>query len=393
MRVASLGALFGVAIALLALRFAPRPAAAPATDRDDEAIAGALLPEDRGALREIELHYVASLEPIVADTYRDFLRAIDPRVTIDAIVPRGDRARFEAFFASTDPSLLARTRVVEVDGPITVWSKDRALVAAPERVADRTTLVVPLPPDPKWAERANDWATIGALARANPDRFVVRELPLAFDAGDFAVAGDRVIVDPNLWDKNRGRSSRTESPEAVRALVESLLGRDVTLLGASPGDVPRHHMAMYMTPLPSKDAPSGVLVGDPSLAKALLPKDWSPGVASTDSGDPLVPDFSAESQARFDRAARDLASAGFAVTRVPVVPFDDKTYITYTNGVFESRGDTRTAYVPQYGVPALDDAARRAYVVRGWNVVPVRVRAAWPYHGTLGCLVNVMARD
>jgi len=49
------------------------------------------------------------------------------------------------------------------------------------------------------------------------------------------------------------------------------------------------------------------------------------------------------------------------VERIPVVPFDDKTYITYTNGVYETRGALKLAYVPQYGIAALDVTARSKY--------------------------------
>jgi hypothetical protein len=384
------GVALGLVVALAALRFAPRHDAKPPEVGDR--IAGTLLPEDRGAIREVALHYVASLEPLVADTYRDFLLGLGPNVAIDAIVQRGDREAWEHFVREVAPAIADHAKVVEVDGPLTVWSKDRALVVGPDATAPRTTLVVPLKPDPKWEQRLHDWGTIPALAAAMPDRFVVRELPLEFDAGDFAVTKDRVIIDANLWGKNRGKSPRTATAESTRALVQSLFGKETVLLGAEPGDVPRHHLAMYMASLPSRGGHT-MLVGDPAAARALLPPGWTPGVDSTDTGDPLVPDFGPETVARFERAAADLAKAGFDVVRVPVVPFDDKTYITYTNGVFEVRGGIWVAYVPIYGISALDDVARRVYERLGWKIVPVRVSTAWPYHGTVGCLVNVLVRS
>jgi len=80
-----------------------------------------------------------------------------------------------------------------------VWSKDRALVLA----APRTQLTVPLRPDPKWRERFNDWATLSAVARAMPETYLVNEVPLEYDAGDFAVTGDQIVVDVNLLVKNQ----------------------------------------------------------------------------------------------------------------------------------------------------------------------------------------------
>ena len=59
---------------------------------------------------------------------------------------------------------------------------------------------------------------------------------------------------------------------------------------------------------------------------------------------------------RFDRAARELEAEGFRVVRIPNVPLDDKTYLAYTNGVYEVRGGRQVAYVPAYDVPELDRA-------------------------------------
>jgi hypothetical protein len=80
------------------------------------------------------------------------------------------------------------------------------------------------------------------------------------------------------------------------------------------------------------------------------------------------------------------------VVRIPTVPFDDKTYFAYTNGVYETRGGRRFAWVPSFGVPAIDDAARAVYEGLGWSVVPVSVRSLYAQHGTIGCVVNVLAR-
>ena len=78
--------------------------------------------------------------------------------------------------------------------------------------------------------------------------------------------------------------------------------------------------------------------------------------------------------------------------RVPNVPFDEKTYLTYTNGVYESFGGRRIAYMPTYEEPKLDEAAIEVYERLGWEVRPIRVRRLIPHHGTIGCLVNVVGR-
>jgi len=135
-----------------------------------------------------------------------------------------------------------------------------------------------------------------------------------------------------------------------------------------------------------------VLVGDPAAARGLLGADFTPGETSAETDAPLRADFTPPTLARFERAAAELAAAGYRVQRIPNVPFDDKTYISYTNAVFDVRDGARVVYLPVYDLPALDDAAKRIYERLGWQVRPVRVRKVYPQHGTIGCLVNVLRR-
>jgi hypothetical protein len=386
------GVVLGLALTFAVLRLLPRaPLSKPATVAP--ALAGYLLPEDTGSIDELLFMYVPELEPLVASSYEDFLMALDPATRLVAVVPKAsDSGRapgapaLAAFLARIDPSgaLARRTRVVEAKGPITVWSKDRALVLSPT-TGQRTTFVIPVPPDPRWRERTNDWATLAAVATRDPDRYFVHELPLEFDAGDFAVTADRIIVDDNLFTKNKARGIK--STGELTELLRKLFARDVLLLGSGDGDVPRHHMSMYMAPLGDV-----VLVGDPRAGRDLLGADYSPGELSPDSGEPFRADFSQPMLDRYDRAVGDLAAAGYRVERVPTVPFDDKTYIAYTNGIYETRAGKKIAYVPEYGISQLDDVARLVYEKLGWEVRRVRVRAAYPFHGTIGCLANVLAR-
>jgi hypothetical protein len=390
------GGVLGIAVALAVIRLAS-PGKGPPPPTPSTRLAGGVLREDAGALGEILVHYVPRLEGLVADAYADFLGTLDPATAVVVVVPKPEagagpavapRDRWGALAARIDPSgkLAARARVVEVDGPISVWSKDRALVMAPDAAAPRTGLVIPVPPDPRWKERANDWRTLAQVAEAMPERFYVRQLPLEFDAGDFDVAGDGVLVDDNLVTKNRPRG--VGDVGELRTLLQGMLGRPVAVLGAADGDVPRHHMSMYMAALDGGVA----LVGDPRAAMALVGRDWAPGESDPDTGDPLRADFSDAMIARFDRAAADLAAAGWRVVRIPEVPFLDKTYMAYTNGVYETRAGARVAWMPTFAMPELDARARAVYESLGWTVRPVRARAMYPLHGTIGCLVNVLSR-
>jgi hypothetical protein len=389
-------------------------AKAPPPPAPSHRLAGGVLREDTGALDEVLVHYVPKLEPLVAGAYGAFLGTLSPSTRVVAVVPQeapedppapAPHESLAALLARIDPSgaLAARTRVVDAKGPISVWSKDRALVLAPEGgaagarddgaagAAPRTALAIPAPPDPRWVERSNDWRTLAQVASTMPERFYVRQLPLDFDAGDFDVAGDEVLVDDNLVTKNRARGVRDVAE--LRRVVETALGRPVVVLGRADGDVPRHHMSMYMAALDGRVA----LVGDPRAARAIVGDAFAPGEVDPDTGEPLRADFSDAMVARFDLAARELTAAGWRVVRVPEVPFLDKTYMAYTNGVYETRRDgagvaEKIAWVPMFDVPALDASARAVYEGLGWRVIPVPARGLYAFHGTIGCLVNVLAR-
>lgn len=350
---------------------------------------GSIVGDDRGPLQEVLMHYVPELEGLFADAYRDFLGTLPSETHLIMVMRNGTRERFESFARRIDPSgaLLARTRVLEIDVPLGLWSKDRALVLSPsaENAAAKTKLLVPPRPRPGESSRAADWDIVPAVAAQLP-KFEMKQLPLAFDAGDFAVSGPRIVFDANLFARNRSRGYR--SAEELRSRLTSLVSRDAVMLGREPGDVPRHHMSMYMALLGNGMA----LVGDPQAGARIVGRDYVPGEGSAETGAPLRADFSDETTSRFERAATDLTAAGFRVTRIPTVAFDDKTYFAYTNGIYETRAGTNVAWVPQFGERALDDAARAVYEQLGFRVIPVFVRALYTQHGTIGCLVNVLAR-
>jgi len=365
-------------------------AAASAARPQPLSASGSVVADDAGPLREILMHYVPELEPIFAASYRDFLGGLSPETRVVLVLRRGARPRLDAFLARIDRerALAPRTRFIEVDTPLGIWSKDRALVLEPrDAVAGaRTELVIPPRPKPGEGSRPADWDIIPALATAMPEAFAVHQLPIAFDAGDFAVAGTRVLFDVNLFARNRSRGFHT--PQELRDRMRAIIGRDVVMLGKEPGDVPRHHMSMYMALLDGGTA----LVGDPEAGARLVGRDYIPGESSPESGQLLRADFSPATTGRFEHAAADLAAAGFRVVRIPTVPFDDKTYFAYTNGVYETRSGKHVAFVPSFDVPAIDDAARAVYEQLGWSVIPVAVRDVYTQHGTIGCLVNVLRR-
>lgn len=382
------GVLGSVVGALLALAIVT--CVGDAVDPEPESPGPSPLPEADGAITEIAMHWSPEFRTVVWEAYTDFWAALPAGVRLQLVTPEGfPRASQEELLreiSARNADLARNVEWVRTPGPITTWSKDRALVA--RAAAGRPTeLLVPPEPDPKWLQRRNDWRSVRALAESSGGRFRMVSAPFDFDAGDFVVTDREVIVGANLLAKNARRDIR--DVQELRRRLEAWLKRPVLVLGNRPEDVPDHHLAMTMTPLVG----NVVLVGDPRAAQALVGKDFEPGARSPDTGQPLVADFSPETVARFDRLASDLEKAHYQVVRIPNVPFDAKTYLTYTNGVYEVRDGKRIAYLPHYGVRALDEAASKVYRDLGWTIQPIRVRRVFPYHGTIGCLVNVLSRS
>jgi hypothetical protein len=386
-KLAAAGILFGAILALAAIVLAGRRPMKP----NAELLVAPILPEADRPIEQVLMHYVPSQDALIDETYTDFLRALPNEAAVVFMVAQGlsadETGILNRRLATIDPSgqLARRTRVVQTPGPITTWSKDRALVT--ERPKGQAAwIVAPSEPSRQWQQRYNDWGTVRSFAEASEGEFRAKVAPFDFDAGDFIIDGDTMIVDTNLLEKNRHRG--IANSVELRRRLSAWFRTKVLVLGEEPGDTPRHHIAMYMTPLQR----GTVLVGDPRLAREIVSDTYRPGEISSDSNDDLQPDFSPEMQARFDQAADALKAAGYQVERIPNLPFDHKTYYSYTNGVFEVRGGERIAYMPIYGHEALDQAARRTYEKLGWTVKPIRVRKVYKYHGTIGCLVNITKR-
>jgi len=156
----------------------------------------------------------------------------------------------------------------------------------------------------------------------------------------------------------------------------------VVFLGERDGDVPRHHIMMYLAPLGGRR----VLVGDVAWGLRLLDAEPAARGGLAVERDPAT-------AARFDFAARALAAAGFEVHRAPVVVLAGAgSYVTYTNALFASEAGRPVVYLPTYALPRLDGAAAALYRRLGYEVRPVDVAAIYRQNGSLGCLVNVLAR-
>ncbi len=355
------GALASVLVVMAAAAFAPRPPAPR------------LVPEDAsGHLRRIAIHYAPAMDGRVMPVWRELFAALPGDVEV--VVAVGKSADFDRLVGrlrADGVPHLARFRRVVVDRPITTWSRDRMAAL------DRGVLAPPRVQVASGA-RAGDWDAPFAIARAvygaEP-----RIAELVFEGGDLAASRSFVFADANLIGRNLGRGVATRAH--LEASLRRTFGQELVWLGDAPGDVPEHHIMMYMVPLDDHT----VLVGDARLGRRLA------GTAYGELGPD--PDFELHA-ARFDRAAAQLAARGFTVVRAPVVVLDGAgSYVTYTNALFDRDAGGPVVYLPTYDVPALDRAAAELYESLGARVVPIDVSTVYRLNGSLGCLVNVMARD
>ena len=337
-----------------------------------------IVPDTGGAFQHLVVHFDPRAEADVAPTYRDLFRAVQPTVRFSVLVHRAPHfTRFQALLRAWRIPRPERFEPVVVGRSITTWSRDRYTLLTQGR---RRVLLVRARPHHAIAARQNDWYAPLALARALGASTRVEIAPLVFDGGDLIATDRFVFATALLLDRNR--ESPLGDPDRLRAWLREHTGRDVVLLGSRPQDVPPHHIGMFLTPL----GRGTLLVGDPHAGLALLPSSAKL---------PLPVDLRPHTLRRFQRIAEAAKEAGFRVLPIPLVPLSDGvTYVTYNNAVLERRADGHLhAYVPQFGLPALDAAGRGAYERQGVVVHPIDVSRIYRHNGTVRCLVNVLRRS
>jgi len=320
-----------------------------------------LLAESEGAIRAVAFQYTRETAPFTLPPIKAFLAQVESETEVVAVCGNEDDAA-----AARRAYAECKLRTVVVGKPITGWCKDRFLVARGEPAP----LAYPKPSESGLATRTNDSLVAPALAAAYPKQFRTAQIPMDFDAGDILATGSHVIFSDSLWRKNG-------CPRGFRGTIERLFrGKTVWLRG-----VPDHHIGMYAAPLDGRVA----VVGDLEMGRRLWTKRMEARFGK--------PDFSRETVRGFASAAEQLRKAGYRLIRAPEIVLAPKVYITYTNGVFETRGSRRIVHMPLYGDATLDAAGRRAYESAGWEVRPIPVETVYRFRGTIGCLINVMERD
>jgi hypothetical protein len=324
--------------------------------------------------------------------WKQLFRVLPASVEVDVEV--AEAAHFERFLdllRGAGVGALGRFHPVVVGVSITTWSRDRYAARVDED--GEGSILAPPFLGSEFAGRTGDFRSPFAISAAlyGHEPQIAK---YAFEGGDLAATPRYLFADVNLVERNRGRG------RADRALLESRLrhdfGQELVWLGDATGDVPLHHIMMYLVPLDDRT----VAVGDERLALALL----DAAHVDRDSLD-LDPDVETHIR-RLDHAAELVAARGFHVVRFPALVLEGgRTYVTYTNAVFDRAGrqtndqlihdvkpDQRIVYLPTYDLPVLDDEAARLYASLGYAVRRIDVAPIYHRNGSLGCLVNVISR-
>lgn len=333
-----------------------------------------LVAEDASApLSRIAIHYAPAADRVALGVWRQLFAALPGSIEVDVEVTKhADFERLHRLLEQEHAPNLGRMHEVVVGQPITTWSRDR--YAALVDGDGHGSILAPPRVETPFRARAGDMQSPFAISRALYDRDP-QISSIVFEGGDLAATPHYLFADVNLAGRNVGRTS------ADRASIEHALherfAQEVVWLGDAVGDVPRHHIMMYMMPIDDRT----IAVGD-----------VREGVRLLGTTELALADVDAEA-ARFDHAANLLVARGFHVVRVPAVVLAGAgSYVTYTNALFDRRGDTRIIYLPTYALPALDAAGAAFWTGQGFEVHPIDVSPIYQLNGSLGCLVNVLAR-
>jgi hypothetical protein len=370
-----LGIALGLVVAAVALALFDR---APLATTDQRA----LLSDCDGALKQVVIHYVPEAADVVMPTYRDFLGQLPEDVAV-TVVCECD-ADFDDF-RNRIGSHVCQVRSVPVGHAITPWSRDRWLALRLPGRHSSTLLVTPRGEEGAeiWPARRGDEMVAADVAdRFGPHVSTVAS-SLNFDGGDFVCDDETAFVTPAVLLRNL-QNTVADRDDLMAALRERLNKRVVLFDNAPP-----HHAGMFMMTI----GENSVIVGDPSLARAIIKQHVGDGKL-TNLLAKVEPDFSKQTQERFDVVADRCRDEGYRVARIPVVPGGDgRTYLSYVNTILDQRKGGRVVYLPVFeGADCLNDAAANVWRGSGYEVRRVDCTNCFPHFGTLRCLVNVMER-
>lgn len=381
---------------------------------EDSASPPWILSSTTGEIRHVLLHAPVLEAELFADIYVGLIDSLPPSAQTTVLMEAGAAPHVEAWRRRLQDGSNVACITMPADKSLTVWARDPALAAVS---ADGRPFLLTT----DAFDRRDDQAAPGQVAAALGLRTVAAGA--ALEGGDILIDDDGLLVGHDTLARMSGESdaARTRAftaalaraepnPRTIRAIsspfpVEPETDRQIELAGeawteitgfhAKPGTKqPIFHIDMFLTltGVRQRGRPV-VLVGDPSLAAALLGRRPHPAAGVR----------------HFDAIAAQLAGWGYAVIRNPMphIPMDvvaEKRRIwrfAPTNNVLiqkdAERGDI--VWAPAFGhdhwpeLAAVDDAMAEIWRDLGFEVrfTPKGLYLAENLGG-LHCFANVLER-
>ncbi|HRX86822.1 MAG TPA: agmatine deiminase family protein [Phycisphaerae bacterium] len=364
---------------------APAHAQVPRSDAEDTvADGGAVIPDSGGRIRELLLYYDPLMDEELAPLYDDLFGALGDDLLIRVICP--DARSAQRFADRWGKAALGEGRDVEcvaVGMPLTIWARDRCIARQSRTLLRRASSFVPADERDYPEEKRNDRMVQALLSLAGllPGMY---SSSLQLEGGNVVSNRRQVFVGANVIEENEALYRSGALPAELRRVF----GRPYVLVGDDAGMAPWCHVDMYLTPIDDRT----VLLASPQRGRKLLQD-------AANAGDERALevlqeiDHDVDEEPIFDATAERLEARGYRVLRMPAaIDRTDDWMITYNNVLLERSGGKQIAYVPQYRVPALDDAARALYADLGFDVRQIDVSGIYELGGALRCVANVTER-
>jgi hypothetical protein len=307
---------------------------------------------------------------------------------------RGDEARQLLEQSIEHKEKLQFVAVPGGDHWLTQWSRDSIL-------AREDGLLVPNRTN--WSSANNnpegetaDTTVAFLLAQAGKTR-QASPLPwISLDGGNVVNNARTAFIGEDSLKNTAALLKQHGMEDQALAVLGDVLGKEVMVLPQMT-----FHVDLSVTPLGEKT----VLVADPALGRRLLqalPENQRPDLdqamvkAAGLREDSILQGYMQElDSAEFEQAATQLQGAGYQVARLPFLPAPvrGQPSLSYNNVLVEEYAGVKQVFLPQYGCPPLDQAARQTYEQLGYSVVPVDMAKLSCQMGALRCSALPIARD
>jgi len=330
------------------------------------------------SIDEVLLHFDPGMVEDIFPVYRDLAQALAPETRVAMAVPHQEDLPAAQFLLEAAGFPSHRCRYLVCDRTLTIWARDRVI---PLWKHNARVFFRPLA-DPIPEEYSGDLVVADMLARW---RGGTTATGLYLEGGNIVVGTQYVFVGRNVLLDNAVHQG---GEDGVRSALRDLLDKEPLILGDRNLPLPHDHIDMYLTVV----GPGSVLLGDPAAGAEALQRFAAAGL-----GDVVAPSYGELSTQQqldmvpsYEAIRVQLLRAHLKVHRIPIVHTATGLLLTWNNALVERRGDGLRAYVPVYGIPLLDDAARDSYKRLGFRTFPVNVARIAQRGGTVRCVTNVL---